>query len=154
MIYTLAPDSCSAGSDRRRQGARILLPDIAARPKLPRITGHGDSINLDGITSLKPDLILDIGTVNAAYSSLAKRVQKQTGIPYALLDGHLDRVGATYRALGHLIGRADAAEKLATRRRIPSTIITQRSAAVPPEKRPRVYYARDKAACRPASAAR
>jgi iron complex transport system substrate-binding protein len=143
-LYTLAPDLLlgwiEPPGDKERE---FLLPEIAARPALPRITGRGDT-DLNSITSLKPDLILDIGTVNAAYSSLAERVQGQTGVPYALLDGHLDRVGATYRALGQLLGRVEAAEKLASTAEDTIAIITQRSAAVPPEKRPRVYYARDK----------
>ena len=101
-LYTLAPDLMLGWIEPPGEKEReFLLPDIAARPQLPRIAGHGDT-NLDGITSLKPDLILDIGTVNAAYSALAERIQRQTGIPYALLDGHLDRIGATYRTLGQL----------------------------------------------------
>jgi iron complex transport system substrate-binding protein len=144
-LYTLAPDLVLGWIEPPGQKEReFLLPEIAARPALPRITGRGDTTNLDGITTFKPDLIVDIGTVNAAYSSLAERIQTQTGVPYALLDGHLDRVGATYRALGQLLGRVEAAEKLATTAEDTIAIITQRSAAVPPEKRPRVYYARDK----------
>ncbi len=145
-LYTLAPDLLIGwlepiGSQERE----FLLPEIAARPQIPRLTGRGgDDINLDALRSLRPDLIVDIGTVGATFSSLAERVQQQSNIPYALLDGHLDRVGATYRALGHLIGRSDDAEKLASSAETTIAIITQRSAAVPSDARPRVYYARDK----------
>ncbi len=47
------------------------------------------------------------------FVSLADRVQEQTGIPYALLDGRFDAIAATYRKLGELIGRQADAEKLA-----------------------------------------
>ena len=146
MIYTLAPDLLLGWLETiGPQEREFLLPDIAARAKIPRLTGRGsDSIDLDALTSLKPDLILDIGNVDATYTSLATRVEQQTGIPYALLDGHLDRIGATYRALGHLIGRSDVAETLARSAENTIATITQRSAAVPSEARPRVYYARDK----------
>ena len=145
-LYTLAPDLLMGWLEPVAPEAReFLLPEVAARPQIPRLTGRGGgSINLDALTSLKPDLIVDIGTVNANFTSLAERVQQQSGVPYVLLDGHLDRVGATYRALGHLIGRANEAEKLASSAETTIAIITQRSAAVPSEARPRVYYARDK----------
>ena len=45
--------------------------------------------------------------------SLARRVQEQTGIPYALLDGRFDAAAATYRTLGELTHREKDAEALA-----------------------------------------
>lgn len=144
-LYTLAPDLLMGWLEPIAPGAReFLLADVAARPQIPRLTGRGGNVNMEALTSLKPDLIVDIGTVDATFKSLAERVQQESGVPYVLLDGHLDRMGATYRALGHLIGRGDAAEKLAVSAETTIAIITQRSAAVPSEARPRVYYARDK----------
>jgi iron complex transport system substrate-binding protein len=143
-LYTLAPDLLIGWLEPLSPEAReFLLPEIAARPQIPRLTGHGN-VNLEALKSAKPDVIVDIGTVTADFKSLAEKVQQDSGIPYVLLDGHLDRVGATYRALGHLLGRADDAEKLAISAENTIAIVTQRSAAVPSDARPRVYYARDK----------
>ncbi len=143
MLYTLAPDLLMGWLEPIKPEAReFLLPEIAARPQIPRLTGRG-GLNLEALTSLKPDLIVDIGTVDNDFKSLAERIQQQSGVPYVLLDGHLDRVGATYRALGQLIGRSEAADKLASAAEKTIAIITQRSAAVPSHARPRVYYARD-----------
>jgi len=140
-LYTLAPDLLMGWLEPIGEAGReFLVPESVALPRIPRLTGrNGDSIDLDALTSLKPDLIVDIGNTGDAYASLAARVQQQSGIPYVLLDGHLDRIGATYRALGHLIGRNEQAEAFA--RYVESTIatITQRSAQVPS-----VYYTRDK----------
>jgi iron complex transport system substrate-binding protein len=144
-LYTLAPDLLLGWLEPIGPQAReFLLPEIAARPQLPRLTGRGNTINLDGVTTLKPDLIVDIGTVDSTYAAVAENVQQKSGVPYVLLDGHLDRVGATYRALGHLVGRSDDAEKLARSAETTIEIITHRSAQVPSDARPRVYYARDK----------
>ena len=145
-LYTLAPDLLLGWLEpigpRERE---FLLPEIAARPQIPRLTGRGSgSINVEALTALKPDLILDVGNVDGSYVSLAERLQQESGIPYALLDGHLDRIGATYRALGTLIGRTDAAETLARYAESTIATITQRSAAVPSGARPRVYCARDR----------
>ena len=142
-LYTLAPDLLIGWLEPLSSEAReFLLPDIAARPQIPRLTGHGN-VNLEALKSAKPDVIVDIGTVTADFKSLAEKVQQDSGIPYVLLDGHLDRVGATYRALGQLLGRADDAERLASAAELTIAIVTKRSAAVPSEARPRVYYARD-----------
>jgi iron complex transport system substrate-binding protein len=145
-LYTLAPDLLMGWLEPIGQEDRdFLLPESVALPKIPRLTGRGgDSINLDTLTSLKPDLIVDIGNTGDAYAALAGRVQQQSGIPYVLLDGHIDRIGATYRALGHLIGRSEQAETLARYAESTIATITQRSAQVPSNARPRVYYARDK----------
>jgi ABC-type Fe3+-hydroxamate transport system substrate-binding protein len=71
-----------------------------------RITGRGNTANLEVVLALKPDLIPDVGSVNPTYVSLADRVQQQTGIPYPLLDGRFDGISLGYRTLGDLIGDA------------------------------------------------
>lgn len=151
-LYTLAPDLLIGWLEPiGAQEREFLLPEIAARPQIPRLTGRGnDNVNIDALTSAKPDLIVDIGNVGGGYASLAEHVQQESHIPYALLDGHIDRIGATYRALGHLVGRADAAETLAHYADTTIATITQRSAAVPSQARPRVYYARDRSGLRTA----
>jgi iron complex transport system substrate-binding protein len=145
-LYTLAPDLLIGWLEPIGADAlEFLIPDIAARPQIPRLTGSGgDNVNLDALKSFNPDLIVDIGNVDGSYASLAERVQRQSGIPYALLDGHLDRIGSSYRALGALIGRGDRADTLARYAENTIAVVTQRSAAVPSGARPRVYYARDK----------
>ncbi len=82
-----------------------LLPQAADLPEVGRLTGRGNTANLESVLALKPDLILDVGSTAETYRSLADRVQGQTGIPYALLDGRLAAAPATYRSLGRLIGR-------------------------------------------------
>src|SRR5499433_1740627 len=114
MLYTVAPDLLLGWPRANRPDEReFLLPDIGGRPEVGRITGRGNTANLEVVLALKPDLILDIGSVNATYVSLADRVQEQTKIPYALLDGRFDGIAASYRTIGTLIGRPEPAEALA-----------------------------------------
>jgi len=143
MLYTLAPELL-IGWPRPNGAAEreFLLPDIGARPEVGRITGRGNTANLEEVLALKPDLILDIGSVNATYISLADRVQEQTGIPYALLDGRFDGIAGAYRTLGELVGRRDGAQALARYAEETLRTIAGRIAAVPKDRRPRVYYAR------------
>ena len=119
-----------------------MLPDICAKPAIGRITGRGNTANLETVIALKPDLILDVGSTRDTFVSLAERVQDQTGIPYALLDGRFAAIPASYRKLGELIGRQADAEKLARYADDTVKTIIGRIKDIPQDKRPRVYYAR------------
>lgn len=143
LLYTLAPD-CLIGWPRANSPAEreFLLPEIGARPEIGRITGRGNTANLEAVLAVKPDLILDVGSVNPTYVSLADRVQQQTGVPYALLDGRFDAVALGYRKLGALLGREQSGDEYARIAADMIRTITQRVAAVAPPRRPRVYYAR------------
>jgi iron complex transport system substrate-binding protein len=119
-----------------------MLPDICTRPEVGRITGRGNTANLETVLALKPDLILDVGSTSATFVSLADRVQEQTGIPYALLDGRFAGIAGTYRTLGELTGRADDADKLARYAEDALKTILGRIDPIAITARPRVYYAR------------
>ncbi len=143
MLYTLAPSCCWAGrAPMGRRSASSCCRRSAAGREVGRITGRGNTANLEAVLALKPDLILDIGDISPTYVSLADRVQEQTGIPYALLDGRFEAAAAAYRTLGALIDRRDAAEGLARDAETTLATITGRIAGTPRERRPRVYYAR------------
>ena len=104
VVYTLAPEALLGWPRGERPEEReFLLPDVGARPELGRLTGRGNTANLEVVLGLKPDLIIDIGTIADTYVSLADRVQGQTGIPYALLDGRFaaDRLDLSHPRRPH-----------------------------------------------------
>jgi iron complex transport system substrate-binding protein len=143
LLYTLAPDLLLGWPRANRpQECAYMLPDICTRPEIGRITGRGNTANLETVLALKPDLIIDVGATSETFVSLAARVQDQTGIPYALLDGRFLALATAYRKLGQLVGQQDAAEALADYTSRTLTEITGRIADVSAESRPRVYYAR------------
>jgi len=143
MLYTLAPQLLIGWPRANRPEERaFLLPDIGSRPEIGRITGRGNTANLEMVLALKPDLILDVGSTTQTYVSLAERVQEQTGIPYALLDGRFLSTPASYRKLGALTRRVKEGEDFAAYAELTLDTITGRIADIAPDKRPRVYYAR------------
>lgn len=143
FLYTLAPELLIGWPRANRAEEReFLLPEIGARPEVGRITGRGNTANLEVVLALKPDLILDMGSTSQTFVSLAERVQEQTGIPYALLDARFVSIPTSYRTLGQLIGRAGPAEDFAAFSDKTLSAITQRIADIARERRPRVYYAR------------
>ena len=143
LLYTLAPDVLLGWPRANRpEECDFLLPDACTRAEVGRITGRGNTANLESVIALKPDLILDVGATSATFVSLAERVQQQTNIPYALLDGRFDAIAETYRKLGELTGRKADAEKMARYAEDTIKATVGRIAAIAPSSRPRVYYAR------------
>lgn len=143
MLYTLAPDLLlgwpRAPAPQERD---FLLPEAGTLPEIGRITGRGNTANLEVVLASRPDLIIDVGSTSATFVSLAERVQGQTGIPYALFDGRFVATADTYRKLGALVGRQKEGEALADHASRTLATIAARIADIAPDKRPRVYFAR------------
>ncbi len=143
MLYTLAPELLLGWPRANRpEECEFMLPEICRRPEVGRLTGRGNTANLEVVTALAPDLILDVGSVRETFVSLADRVQQQTGIPYALLDGRLIETEKAYERLGALVHRNGEAAERARYVAAAKRTILGRIAQVPPDRRPRVYYAR------------
>ena len=141
--YTLQPRTL-LGWPRANRGPELVYldPEVGTRPELGRLTGRGNTTNLEVLLQLKPDIILDIGSVARTFVETADRVQAQTGIPYALLDGRFDKIAESFRLHGQLTGEQARAEELARYCEDVVRTCQSRVATVPQDKRPRVYYAR------------
>jgi iron complex transport system substrate-binding protein len=143
LLYTFAPDLL-IGWTRSHDPAQceFLGPGGCDKPEVGRLTGRGNTTNLEILLKLKPDLILDVGTINDTYVSLATRLQEQTGIPYALLDGRFGAIGPLYRKLGELTHRQAQADDFALYAERTIATIKGRVDKIPEQSRPRVYYGR------------
>src|SRR5690606_20557753 len=119
-----------------------LLPQVAALPELGRLTGRGDTLNLEVLLAAQPDLILDYGAVNDTYSDLAARVQEQIDVPYLLLDASFAHMPEGLRQAGAILAVPERAEALASYAEATLAGIDALLARVPQAGRPRVYLAR------------
>ena len=143
LLYTLAPEKL-IGWVRKPSPTELefLNPKVRELPEIGRLTGRGDTANLEVVIKAKPDLIIDFGTVNPTYVSLADRVQAQTGIPYLLIDGRLASTVASMKLVGSILGVDTRANALADKAAAIMSETEQTVAAVPEAQRPRVYLAR------------
>jgi len=129
---------------------RALTPEEAAffpaavrsLPGLGRLTGRGNTVNLESVVKAAPDLIVDLGYVGDTFVSLADRVQEQTHIPYVLIGGRIGETPETLRKLGTVLGTPARAEALAHYAEATLALVKERIAAVPPDRRPSIYIAR------------
>ncbi|MGH7795811.1 MAG: iron ABC transporter substrate-binding protein [Candidatus Binatia bacterium] len=143
FIYTLAPDKLLGWNRPLTPEERTYIPSRYANlPTLGRLTGRGNTANVEVMLASRPDVIIDYGAVNPTYVSLADRVQQQTGVPYLLFDGSLSQVARAYIAAGETLGAGERAKELARYAEGLLAEIDDRVAQVPHAKRPLVYYAR------------
>ena len=143
LVFAIVPDKLIGWTTAWREAERpFISKKYADLPTLGRLTGRGNTANVEVVLKAKPDLIIDYGTVSPTLSSLADRVQEQTGIPYLLLDGDFDRMGDAIRLIGAAAREEGRADALARYAQETVSDINRRVAKVPSARRPRVYYGR------------
>lgn len=143
LAFALAPEKLLGWTTPFRPAERPFVPrKYADLPTLGRLTGRGNTANIEVVLAAKPDLIIDYGSVRPTFASLADRVQDQTGIPYILLDGAFDRIPISLRRVGEIVGDAARGEEWARYAKGMLDDIAARVARIPAAKRVRVYYGR------------
>jgi iron complex transport system substrate-binding protein len=141
LVFAIAPDKLTGWTRAMRPNeAQFFAERYAQLPELGRLTGRGNTANVEVVLKAKTDLIVDVGSTGGTLASLASQVQEQTKIPYALFDGRIEATPAALRSLGRLMGNEAEAEKLAVWYENELRDIKQRVARV--SSHPLVYYGR------------
>jgi len=143
LLYVLAPEKMIGWNLKPREAdLPYLLPSVRNLPEIGRLTGRGNTANLETVMAAKPDVIMDFGSVNETYVSLADRVQNQTGIAYLLIDGRFDNTAGALRMLGSIFGVNERAERLARRTQEILDEAGRAARNIDEKQRPHVYLAR------------
>lgn len=143
LLYALAPEKMAGWVAAPSERAKAFIAEpYRELPAHGRLTGRGGTANIEAVLSLKPDIVIDVGTVDDTYASLADRVQQQTGIPYVLIAGRFADTAETLRKAGELLGEPARAEDLARHAEDALRRLDEAIAAIPDGERPRVYYGR------------
>jgi iron complex transport system substrate-binding protein len=144
LVWSVAPDLLAGWPGRPPQPAELafMAPGAAALPEVGRLTGRDNTANVEAVLAHRPDLVLDYGSTGATYVSLADRVRAQTGLPVLLLDGRLPRIPDTYRLLGEILDRREAAEARAAAAARVIAEAEEAAAVLRARGRPRVLYVR------------
>ncbi|HEU0154436.1 MAG TPA: iron ABC transporter substrate-binding protein, partial [Stellaceae bacterium] len=142
-LFIVAPEKMLGWTRAPSAAAGAFLPKRYADLRtIGRLTGRGNTVNLENVVKLAPDLVLDIGNTTGTYVSLAERVQKETHIPDVLIGGRLAETAQTLRTLGELLGVSERAGVLAHYAETVLGEVAQRVAKVPAARRPAIYVAR------------
>lgn len=143
VVYCLAPDKLIGWQRAPRPEEKpYLLPATHDLPELGRLTGRGDTANVEVVLKAKPDLIVDFGSITQTYVSLADATQERTGVPYMLVDGRFTSTVASLRLLGQALGVPERGEALAAFADDVLRRVDAAAAKTPEAQRPGVYLAR------------
>jgi len=145
LLYAVAPqDLLGWAHDLGAASRGYVAEPYASLPRLGALTGRSGEVDPQALAQLHPDLVLDTGTVSQRYIDLAEKTQADTGVPYVLLDGGIAALPKTIRQLGDALGVGPRAETLAVYAERTLAEVRARTAAIPAERRVRVYYGRGK----------
>ncbi|WP_299654510.1 iron ABC transporter substrate-binding protein [uncultured Jannaschia sp.] len=143
LVYVMKPEALTGWPRVLRPEEREYIAEpYRDLPETGRLTGRGGEANLERVLGIEPDLILDFGSVRGTYIDLANRAQKQTGIPYILVDGRFENTPEALRLIGDALGVPERGEKLAADVEATFVRIDTLLEDVPEDGRPRVYLAR------------
>lgn len=143
LVYVLKPESLLGWPRALRSYEKPYIAEAYRDlPETGRLTGRGGEANLERVLALKPDLILDFGSVRDTYIDLADRIQAQTGIPYLLVAGRFEETAASLRLVGDSLGVPEHGEALDADVEATLAALDEALGAVPEADRPRVYLAR------------
>lgn len=110
LLAALAPDLMLGWPHTPSTAALALLdPRLAKLPAVPHLGADSDA----AVTALRPDLIVDYGTVSPSYIDQARGEQERTGIATVLFNGQLSDMPRVLRVLGGALHRQARAEDLA-----------------------------------------
>ena len=142
-LFAVAPEKMLGWTRAPGPEALPFLPArYAELPEIGRLTGRGNTVNLENVVRLAPDLVLDVGSTTGTYVSLADQVQEQTHIPAVLIGGRLAETATTLRTVGGLLGVPERAEALARYAETLLGEVQEAVAKIPSANRPSVYVAR------------
>lgn len=143
LVYVVNPETLTCWPRALRPDERDYIAEaFRDLPATGRLTGRGGEANLERVLAIKPDLIIDFGSVRDTYIDLADRVQVQTGIPYILIDGRFEATPQALRLTGEILGVPERGEALAADVEATFEGIDAILADIPEEARPRTYLAR------------
>jgi len=141
LVFAIAPQKLAGWTRAMRDDEAQFFPERYARlPELGRLTGRGNTANVEVVMKSGADLIVDAGSTGTTLASLATQVEQQTRIAYALFDGRIEATPTALRALGRLMGDEREAERLARWFEHELADVKQRASRV--KQHPSVYYGR------------
>ena len=138
LVSVLAADKLAGASRAARHGvgAGRRVPVLGWRP------GMGPASMAETAWRLHPDLIIDAGLVTPERAAFADEVQRQTGVPYILVDDSFARMPEVLRAIGVVLGVRPRGEELAIYAGHAIAALRGRLLIRSPDARPHVYYGR------------
>lgn len=140
FLYTLAPDKIAGWNYDLGSDKQYIKEEYYNLPVLGRWKGP-DSVNIEEILKVEPDIIINMGDVNEKYAAESDEIQELFGIPVVMVDGGLTQQDEAYQFLGDILGVEDRAAVLADYSKNVVEGIAEKAQQIPDAEKINVYYA-------------
>lgn len=146
FLYSLCPDKLIGLSGKFSSVAEPYIDKkYVDLPVFGQFYGKNTSLNIEALAAAAPQIIIDIGEKKGTEKKDMDGIQKQTGIPTIFVEATMNTMPQAYRTLGNILGEEPRAREFSDY--IDGTLkdAKRRSAAIPKDKRVKVYYGLGKA---------
>lgn len=115
FCFTVAPDLLGGTARPFSVDELAYLPKGMEKLDYLGSLSAGSSVDIEALPYHDVKLIFSISGTDLSDVKIddAINLENQTGIPVVLIDGSFERIGETYKLLGHCLGREERAEALA-----------------------------------------
>jgi iron complex transport system substrate-binding protein len=108
FVYALVPTKLIGWTEPLSRAQRALLPAKFVRlPVIGQLGGSNPTATAADVARLHPDLIIGYGLLSPPTVALADRIQRQTKVPYILLDDSIQLMPALLTEVGRIVGAGD-----------------------------------------------
>jgi iron complex transport system substrate-binding protein len=143
FAYVLTPEKLIGWPEALSPAQRALIqPRYARLPVTGELGGAFPTATAATVTRLHPDLILGYGQITPPTVALADRIQRDTGVPYILLDDSIQVMPALLRQLTPILGAGEHGYAVGTYAFRAIGALRGQLLITPADDRPRVYYGR------------
>jgi iron complex transport system substrate-binding protein len=114
VLFAIAPETIVGLASKWESIAKDILDTrYYSLPYIGHIYGGKGDVNLEELTLLEPQLLIDIGEAKGSVAEDLDSLQGQTGITCVHIETTLETMPEAYRKLGRLLGREERGEALA-----------------------------------------
>lgn len=116
-IYAVAPEKMVGWSTKLSNSAMAtFLPDVANLPVFGAFYGKKANLNKEALIAANPEVVIDVGEIKGSVEAMTSQLDelsKEIGIPVIFVEGYLQNSDKMFKTLGELLGKEEAADKLA-----------------------------------------
>lgn len=111
-LLSLCPDLMVGIACNWEEPAKEFLPSgVIDLPIVGQLYGGKKDFNLESILAADPQVIVDVGDAKQGMAEDLDALEEQIGVPVVHVDGNLSKLSESYKLLGDIVGRSDAAEE-------------------------------------------
>ncbi|WP_162300576.1 ABC transporter substrate-binding protein [Anaerosacchariphilus polymeriproducens] len=142
ITYTISPNLLAGLNYELSDNVKEFMPSsFTSLPVLGGWFGQGNNGNMEEIAKVKPDIIINAGTIVDKTVDFSDNLQKKLGIPVVFVGVDLKSMDKSYKFLGDLLDQRDRTDELGNYVSMTLSEVKKKVKDIPQKDKIRVYYA-------------